>query len=64
MPTRKDGKNWIVEYSCLLNGEHFEQSRKFRIRADAQEFIKSAKAAFKRDERVTKVKFKLNKLDN
>jgi hypothetical protein len=37
-PTRKDGKNWIVDYSGTVDGKEFTQHRKFRIRADAVDF--------------------------
>jgi len=44
MPTRKDGKNWIVNYTVTLDdGSTHDQSRKFRVRDDAQAFINNAK---------------------
>ena len=39
MPKQKDGKNWIVSYSGIANGEAFNQDRKFRVREDARDFV-------------------------
>jgi len=49
-PKRKDGKNWKVSYSGTYNGKPFEQTRSFRIKADATQFIKTAKSTFKKAE--------------
>lgn len=44
MPTRQDGKNWIVNYTVTLeDGTTHDQHRKFRVRADAYEFISRTK---------------------
>lgn len=63
MPKRKDGKNWIVDYTVTLNGEDHSQSRKFRVRQDAYDFIESAKATLERDDRVSSSKFNISKLE-
>ena len=62
MPKQKEGKNWEVIYSGKINGEDFSQSRKFRIRADAQDFINDSKPLFARDERVSDVSFKIGSI--
>ena len=60
-PQQKDGKNWIVKYSITLNGVVKENSRKFRVRADAQNFVTNAKSTVSRDDRVTASSFKISK---
>lgn len=62
MPKQKDGKNWIVNYEIILNGETKRQSRKFRVRHDAQVFINRAKQVLSRDGRVETASFKLSKI--
>lgn len=57
MPKQKDGKNWIVEYEVTVSGKVHNQSRKFRVKSDAQRFITSSKKTFKDDARVTKYSF-------
>jgi hypothetical protein len=63
MPTRKDGKNWIVNYTITLAGVVHEQHRKFRVREDAEWFVKDAKRSLSLDERVTHYKFKTSKIE-
>lgn len=63
MPKQKDGKNWIVKFTFTFKGEGDKNnSRKFRIKADALEFIKFAKNHIENDERVIGSTFKLEKL--
>lgn len=57
MPKQKDGKNWQVDYTAIHDGELVEQSRKFRVRDDALEFIKYAKGVFANNTRVREFKF-------
>ncbi len=43
-PKQKDGKNWIVRYTVeALDGAKHGQSRKFRVRSDAYDFIEQTK---------------------
>jgi len=43
-PKQKDGKNWRVDYTVTTNdGAEHQQSRKFRVRDDAYQFISRAK---------------------
>ena len=62
MPKQKEGKNWVVNYTIVLNSKPHEQSRKFRVRADAYDFIEESKRQLSRDSRVTSSKFKVEKL--
>lgn len=63
MPKQKDGKNWIVNYTITLDGEDHNQSRKFRVREDASDFVKQSKLTLSRDDRVSSSKFKISKLE-
>jgi len=62
MPKQKEGKNWIVKYSITINGKVHKQTRKFRIRADATDFIKHAKGVLKSNDDATNWKFTIEKL--
>ena len=57
MPKQKDGKNWKVDYTAIHDGELVEQTRKFRVREDAVEFVKRAKKVFAGNRRVTEFNF-------
>ena len=63
-PKQKDGKNWIVNYTITMDGEDHVQSRKFRVRDDAQQFVKRAKELVA-DPRTTatKVVAKISKIE-
>jgi len=57
MPKQKDGKNWIVSYSAVINGKTVNVDRKFRVKSDALDFIKDSTKILKKDDRVTSFKF-------
>jgi len=57
MPKQKDGKNWEVSYSGLYEGKPFATSRKFRVKANALDFIKASKKTFALDDRVSNIVF-------
>jgi hypothetical protein len=56
-PKQKDGKNWQVDYTITLDGNVHNQSRKFRVRDDATDFIKTSKNTLDRNDNVTHYKF-------
>lgn len=64
MPKQKDGKNWVVEYTLTMDGVDHAQSRKFRVRDDAQQFVNRAKELVA-DPRTTASKFvyKISKIE-
>ena len=57
MPKQKDGKNWIVSYTAVINGKTVNVDRKFRVKSDASNFIKDSTKILKADDRVTSFKF-------
>jgi hypothetical protein len=61
-PKRKDGKNWRVDYTITLDGEDHTQTRKFRVRADATDFVRNAKHTLKQNPAVTAYTFKVSKI--
>jgi hypothetical protein len=62
MPKQNYGKQWIVNYSVVMSGDLVEAHRKFRVKADASEFVKEAKETFAADSRIESVKFEVSKI--
>ena len=63
MPKQKEGKNWVVNYTVVVNGESKDSARMFRVRQDAVDFVAEAKSLFSKDKRVSSSKFSISKID-
>ena len=62
MPKRKYGKHWQVSYSLTVGRETHEKTRKFRVKADARDFVDYVKSLSKRNPDITNFTFKIEKL--
>lgn len=62
MPKRNYGAHWTVEFSITRDDAVASNSKNFRTRQSARDFIDYATRLFNKDERITAFSFNLKKI--